>query len=87
MVLVSHVIDICCNRSLLLSVSFVINTFAIGKFVIGDDDTIYATAADYVNYDGSVVAIAIPEPSSVMLLLGGFVGMVFYRRRRRYFQR
>jgi hypothetical protein len=30
---------------------------------------------------------AVPEPSSVILMIGGFGGLIWFRRRRKYFFR
>ncbi len=57
----------------------------MGKFVVGEDDTIYVTSTDYGPYASSLSAIAIPEPGTVTLMMFGFAGMLFARRKRHYF--
>ena len=55
----------------------------MGKFVVGEDDSIYLTSTDWGAYDSTLSVIAVPEPSSVVLLTAGFGGMVWFRRKQR----
>ena len=54
--------------------------------VVGD--TIYTAGNDYSDFSYNVYAVeAVPEPSSVILLLGGFAGLAWFRKRRKYILR
>lgn len=57
----------------------------MGKFVIDGSDNIHVLSTDWGAYESTLSTIAIPEPSSVILMLGGFFGMAMFRRRHRYF--
>ncbi len=52
--------------------------------VVGD--TIFTAGNDFSDFTSNIYAFeAIPEPSSVILLLGGFGGLAWFRRRRKYY--
>lgn len=54
--------------------------------VIGN--TIYTGGNDYSDFSSNIYAVeAVPEPSSVILLLGGFGGLAWFRKRRKYILR
>ncbi|QBG48140.1 PEP-CTERM sorting domain-containing protein [Verrucomicrobia bacterium S94] len=59
----------------------------MGKFVVDEDDTIHVISTDWGAYESSLSSIVIPEPSSVVLMVAGAGGLVWFRRRRKYFFR
>lgn len=67
------------------STSYIVDTFSDGAndYVAFVSNTGTGNGSDVV-YGYADVA-AVPEPSSVILLVGGFGGLVWFRRRRKYF--
>ena len=54
----------------------------MGKFVVGEDDSIYITSTDWEAYDSTLSVITVPEPSTVALL--GISGVMLFAGRRRW---
>jgi hypothetical protein len=66
-----------------------VNLETLGSSVKSLEFTITSTVAytpSYFALDELTVA-AVPEPSSVILMIGGFGGLIWFRRRRKYFFR
>lgn len=55
----------------------------MGDFVVDADDNIHLLSTDYGTYTSTLSTIAIPEPSTVSLLLCSAVGICAYRRQKR----
>ena len=55
----------------------------MGKFIVGDDDTIYILSNDWMYYEGvlSEITVSTPEPTAMGLLAVG--GLALLRRRRK----
>ena len=50
------------------------------------DGIVFTAGNDYSDFTSNIYAVdAIPEPSSVILLIGGFGGLAWFRTRRKYY--